>query len=269
MRSDLPRSAAFLSRRAVLGAGLALWGLPGRADEADVQAAIAEDFGSATFDPGGIEITMPEFSDSGSSVPMDLYVPSAMTEADHPRAVHVYAMRNPRPRVVALYFTPACGEARFSTRVRLASFQDVIAVAEMANGDAFQAVRRVNVTYGACEQAVANDQFPPGWAPSIRTSVPEQVAPGEIFEVRTIIGHPMETGLRYNSSGLLIPVRIVERFTCRIGDEEAFRAELEPAIAANPYLGFSLRLERSADLSFEWVDTSGDVYRETARVEVV
>ena len=85
-------------------------------------------------------------------------------------------------------------------------------------------------------------------------------AKGDEVTVKALMSHPMETGLRYNSRGLLIPVRIVERFTCRIGDEVAFSAELEPAIAANPYLGFSLRLEASADLSFEWVDTNGDVY---------
>ncbi|GKY89559.1 thiosulfate oxidation carrier protein SoxY [Sinisalibacter aestuarii] len=262
------RSSAAWSRRAVLGAGLALCGLPARADDEDVRAAMSEDFGTTGFEPGRIEIIMPEFSDSGSSVPMELYVPSAMTPEDYPRVVRVYAARNPRPRVVALYFTPACGEARIETRVRLGSFQDVIAVAEMADGERFQAVRRVNVTYGACEQAIANDQFPPGWEPSIRTSVPEQAAPGEIFTVRTIIGHPMENGLRHNFRGLLIPVRIVERFTCRAGGEVVFSAELEPAIAANPYIAFNLRLSESADLDFEWVDTTGEVYTRSARVEV-
>ncbi|GGD41939.1 hypothetical protein GCM10011358_27280 [Sinisalibacter lacisalsi] len=252
----------------MLGAGLALCALPARADEADMLAAIARDFDAEELQPGRIEITMPEFSDSGQSVPMDLYVPADMTPEDHPRVVRVYAARNPRPRVIALYFTPACGEAWVSTRVRLDSFQDVVAVAEMADGETFRAVRRVNVTYGACEEAVANNQFPLGWQPKIRISTPDQVAPGEIFTVRTIINHPMETGLRYNSSGLLIPVRIVERFSCRIGGEEVFGAKLEPAIASNPYLAFKLRLDESADLEFEWLDTTGEVYRRSARVEV-
>jgi thiosulfate oxidation carrier complex protein SoxZ len=243
--------------------------LSARADDEEVQAAIVEDFGGPVLEQGNIEITMPEFSDSGSSVPMELFVPAAMTREDYPREVRVYAARNPRPRVIALFFTPACGEAWFSTRVRLASFQDVVAVAEMANGDRFRSTRRVNVTYGACEQAVANNQFPPGWSPSIRISVPEQVAPGEVFDIRTIIGHPMETGLRYSLRGLLIPERIVERFVCRIGDEVAFSAELERAISANPYLAFKLRLLQSAELHFEWVDTTGEVYRESTMVEVV
>jgi sulfur-oxidizing protein SoxY len=273
-RSDIARRASLapLSRRGALiaaaGAGLGLLVRPARADEIAMRAAISADFGAPMISDGQIEIAMPEFSDSGVSVPMSLHIPSPMTPEAHPRIVRVYAARNPRPRIVAFHFTPDCGEARISTRVRLDSFQDVVAVAEMSGGARFQAVRRVNVTYGACEDAVANDQFPPDWAPRIRISVPERVAPGEIFPVRTIISHPMETGLRHDASGLLIPVRIAESFVCRAGARTLFSAKLEPAIAANPYFAFSLRLPETSELTFEWTDTTGEVYADRARVEV-
>ncbi|MBM3612491.1 MAG: hypothetical protein FJX19_05945 [Alphaproteobacteria bacterium] len=273
-RPDIARRASLapVSRRGALlaaaGAGLGLIARPARADEIAMRAAISADFGAPMLSAGQIEIAMPEFSDSGVSVPMSLHIPSPMTPENHPRVVRVYAARNPRPRIVAFYFTPECGEARISTRVRLDSFQDVVAVAEMSGGARFQAVRRVNVTYGACEDAVANDQFPPGWAPRIRISVPERVAPGEIFPVRTIISHPMETGLRREASGLLIPVRIAESFACRAGGRTLFSAKLEPAIAANPYFAFSLRLRETSELTFEWTDTTGEVYADRARVEV-
>jgi sulfur-oxidizing protein SoxY len=264
-----PGSATRWSRRMVLGAGLSACAFRTGADEAGTRAAIRADFDATVLEPGRIEIAMPEFSDSGKSVPMEIFVPSDMTPDDYPRVVRVYAPRNPRPRVVALYFTPACGEARMSTRVRLGSFQDVVAIAEMSDGKTFEAIRRVNVTYGACEDAMANDQFPPGWAPSIRVATPQSAAAGELFTVRTIINHPMETGLRRDKSGLLVPVRIADRFTCRANGQEVFGAKLEPAISANPYIAFSLRLEQSAELAFEWIDTNGERYEHTARVEVV
>ena len=258
-----------LSRRALLAAGLATCALPLQADEAEMLAAIEEDFGAAALKSGKIEITMPEFSDSGASVPIDTYVPCQMTPDDYPRVVRVYAPRNPRPRVVALYFTPACGEARMSTRVRLDSFQDVVAIAEMSDGETFTAVRHVNVTYGACEDSIANDQFPPGWAPNMRVALPDSVARDEVFTVRTIINHPMETGLRHDKTGLLVPIRIAERFRCLVEGIEVFGVKLEPAVAANPYIAFSLRLSESANLVFEWVDTNGDVYTVPGHVDVV
>ena len=258
-----------ITRRAMIATGLAAVSVPASADDAEMFAAILEDFGQMTTNPGKIEITMPEFSDSGSSVPMDIFVPCEMTPDDYPRVVRVYAPRNPRPRVIDLFFTPACGEARLSTRVRLGSFQDVVAIAEMSDSEHFRQVRRVNVTYGACEDAVANDQFPPGWSPKIRVALPQEVSSGEIFTVRTIINHPMETGLRRDKTGLLVPVRIADTFRCLVNGEQVFGAKLQPAIAANPYIAFSLRLIESADIVLEWVDTNGDVYSESAQVVVV
>lgn len=256
------------SRRAALAAGLAAVVTPLRADEANMRRAIAADLGSRPIPPGDILFDMPEFSDSGSSVPMTLTVPSAMTPEDHPRVLRVFAAENPRPRIAAFHFTPACGEARISTRVRLDSFQDVVAVAEMSDGRVFQAAQRVNVTYGACEDAVAYDQFPPGWAPRIRVAVPDRVEPGAIFEVRAIINHPMETGLRHGADGLLIPMRIIERFRCLADGAEVFSAKLEPAIATNPYFAFRLRLPRASALQFEWHDTTGAVYSREAPVSI-
>ena len=40
-----------------------------------------------------------------------------------------------------------------------------------------------------------------------------------------------------------------------------FRAELDPAISANPYLAFFLKAERSGTLAFAWTDDDGSVYK--------
>ena len=46
----------------------------------------------------------------------------------------------------------------------------------------------------------------------------------------------METGYRIGPNGALIPRDIIRLFTCTYNGEEIFRAELSPAIAANPFL---------------------------------
>lgn len=261
-----------MSRRAICGysASLLALSLPNLAvgSEADVQDAIAEDFGLTDIASGDVLIDMPDFSDSGKSVPLSVTVPCTMEGLDYPELVAVYADRNPRPRIARVYFTPSCSEATFSTRVRIDSFQDITIVVRMATGEVFKGVRKVDVTYGACEEAIANDQFPPGWAPRIRLAVPETAVAGESVEIRTIIGHPMETGFRHNAQGLLVPVRIAEWFRCFMNDELAFSVKLEPAIAANPYFAFPLRIEQTARLRFEWVDTLGDVYADEATIIV-
>lgn len=259
-----------LSRRSVLlGAGASFAGALPRAafaTDSDVSLAILQDFGQPDAPLGNIEIDMPDYSDSGKSVPISVTVPCTMQGLDYPATVAVYAARNPRPRIVRVDFTPICAKPTFSTRVRLNSYQDVTVVVKMATGAVFKAVRKVDVTFGACEEAVANDQFPPGWAPRIRVAVPESVAAGDAAEIRAIIGHPMETGLRHNSTGLPVPVRITEWFRCHTNGNLALSVKLEPAIAANPYLGFFLKVDGFTEVTFEWVDTSGDVYTEKATI---
>ena len=58
----------------------------------------------------------------------------------------------------------------------------------------------------------------------------------------------MESGYRVGPNGAMIPRDIIRLFTCTYNGEEMFRAELSPAIAANPFLSFftTARRERHA-----------------------
>ncbi|HEX6012214.1 MAG TPA: thiosulfate oxidation carrier complex protein SoxZ [Geminicoccaceae bacterium] len=102
-----------------------------------------------------------------------------------------------------------------------------------------------------------------------RVKLPASVGRGEIFQVQTLVAHPMENGRRRGLQGELVPRRIINRFTCTAGGTELFRAELHPSMAANPYLAFWCRLDRSSDLRFAWFDDDGGIYTATHRVEVV
>jgi len=65
----------------------------------------------------------------------------------------------------------------------------------------------------------------------------------------------METGYRLRQQGAVIPRDIISRFTCAYnGDEEVFRAELFPAISANPFIAFSTLATESGELVFSWID---------------
>ena len=257
-----------LNRRIFLLSSTAFISSPILADEIDVIKAIESDFGNYKITDGKITINMPDFSDSGASVPMEIFIPTTSTTNSFPRKLNVYAPKNPRPRLLSIVFTEHCGEARISTRVRLGSFQDIIAVVENTDGYKFTAKKHVNVTYGACEDIVANDQFPPGWTPKMRISAPKSVLKDEIFTVRTIINHPMETGLRHDKTGLHVPIRIVENFTCIANGTEIIKIKLEPAIAANPYLAFSMKLQKDSDLEFIWTDTTGETYKASTSIVV-
>ena len=90
-----------------------------------------------------------------------------------------------------------------------------------------------------------------------RIKIPDSAKRREVFEIRLLIRHPMETGFRYNNVGQKIPKNIVKTVTCRYNGEEIFQAELFPGIAANPYLSFFTTAQASGELEFVWTDDTG------------
>ena len=97
--------------------------------------------------------------------------------------------------------------------------------------------------------------------PEPRVKVPAQVSRGEIIEIRTMISHRMETGLRSDVAGNPIPRRIINRMSCSCDGRPIFAADLSPAIAANAYLSFPMVARDSAVLEFAWREDGGAVYR--------
>jgi sulfur-oxidizing protein SoxZ len=99
-------------------------------------------------------------------------------------------------------------------------------------------------------------------------NVPAKVKRGQAFEIKTLISHVMETGYRYTTVGVRIPRDIVTFFSCRYNGEEIFRADLSPAIAANPFITFFTVATESGTLEFKWIGDNGFSETATATITV-
>jgi len=99
-------------------------------------------------------------------------------------------------------------------------------------------------------------------------NAPKQVKKGEPFEVKLIISHPMESGQRRDNMGQAIPRFIINKFVASFDGEEVFNADLFPAIAANPFLAFFVRVEASGTLTMSWTDDKGATDTESVAIEV-
>jgi sulfur-oxidizing protein SoxZ len=78
----------------------------------------------------------------------------------------------------------------------------------------------------------------------------------------------METGLRKDENGKVIPRKIINAFACTFNGKPVFRARFEPAIAANPYLEFTAKVEESGSFTFTWTDDDGAVTTAEAAIVV-
>ena len=99
-------------------------------------------------------------------------------------------------------------------------------------------------------------------------NVPKRVRKGEPFEVKLLISHPMESGQRKDETGNTLKRNIIHEFRCVYNRAEVLHLDLFPAIAANPYLAFSLRAEKSGTVEMNWVDDEGVTGSVSAQLEV-
>ena len=104
--------------------------------------------------------------------------------------------------------------------------------------------------------------------PAPRVQVPSAAAKGEVFQVKTLINHQMETGLRHDDQGDVIPRKIINKFVCRYNDVVVFGVDLHEAVAANPYIEFYLRATESGRLEFIWEEDGGHTYALTHQLTV-
>ena len=99
-------------------------------------------------------------------------------------------------------------------------------------------------------------------------NVPARARRGEVIEIKTLISHPMETGYRRSQLGAVIPRDIIRRFVCTYDGTEVFRADLHPALAANPFIVFSTVATESGTLAFHWTGDNGFSVTESAAILV-
>lgn len=99
-------------------------------------------------------------------------------------------------------------------------------------------------------------------------NVPAKAKRGEVIEIKTLISHIMETGFRASRTGSLLPRDIITSFVCTYTGAEIFRAELFPAMAANPYLVFHTVATESGTIELTWTGDNGFSAKESVKIEV-
>lgn len=148
MTSEITRRNALMF--GVAGVASVSFGLSAFAKEMTTEESISAFAGDMEVQEGMVEIDAPEIAENGNSVPIEVFVDSAMEGDDMVEEILVLAAGNPNPGVATFRFSALSGEARASTRIRLAQTQDVVAVARMKDGSIHRAARSIKVTIGGC-----------------------------------------------------------------------------------------------------------------------
>ena len=118
--------------------------------QAALDEAIRKVTGGAEVRPGKVRLDIPPLIDNGNTVPVTVTVESPMSAGDYVKAIHVLTEKNPQPFVIGAHLGPRAGQARLSTRARIADTGRVIAIAELSDGTFWSHTVSVVVTLSAC-----------------------------------------------------------------------------------------------------------------------
>ena len=143
------------TRRLLLQAGAAVtaqglmkaaWAQP----TGELAAAVAQFAGGQAVRPGRVKLEISPLVDNGNVVPMRVRVDSAMTASDHVSEIAVFNEKNPQRDVARFTLGPRAGKADVATRIRLATSQQLVALARMSDGSVWADSVDVVVVLAAC-----------------------------------------------------------------------------------------------------------------------
>ena len=146
------------TRRAVLhgalglGASIVIRPAAGAAAPS-LEGAIRVFAGEAPVRVGRVLLDVAPLVENGNAVPVTVSVESPMSAADHVRRIAVFNELNPQRDVAVFTLGPRAGRARVATRLRLATSQRLVAVAQMSDGTYWQHAVDVIVTLAACVES--------------------------------------------------------------------------------------------------------------------
>ncbi len=92
-------------------------------------------------------------------------------------------------------------------------------------------------------------------------------AAGDKTTVRVLMSHEMETGLRKDAAGKVIPAWFIQEVSAAHNGKPVLTAQWGPSISKNPFLQFVVKGAKAGDkITLSWVDNKGDKRSDEATV---
>ncbi len=90
---------------------------------------------------------------------------------------------------------------------------------------------------------------------------------GEKATVRVLMSHEMETGLRKDAAGKVIPAWYIQDVSAQLNGKPVLAAQWGPSVSKNPFLQFSVKGAKAGDkIAVTWKDNRGETRTDEATV---
>ena len=211
-----------------------------------------------------VAIDAPYRAEDAALVPIGLQNLLPADDQRQIRSITLVIDQNPSP--LAAVFSPglASGLRSLSTRVRVDSYTNIHAVAELSDGQLYASVRFVKAA-GGCSAPAAKleaDSIPLGTMRFRQFPPATDVASG-LREAQLLIRHPNYTGMQMDQlTRLYVPAHFVNTVRIWQGDELLLAIQGGISISENPEFRFQYRPNGAASFRVEADDSEGNSFKQ-------
>jgi sulfur-oxidizing protein SoxY len=212
---------------------------------------------------GLIAIDMPYRAEDAAIVPVTLRATLPASDARAVKAITLVIDQNPAP--VAATFRIGGGVTMISTRVRVDSYSNVHAVAELSDGELYASTVFVKASGGCSAPTAKNAEEAKVSLGQMRFRQFAKPADGPMSgprEAQIMIRHPNNSGLQRDQVTLLyVPAFFVRELRVWQGDELALAMDGGISISEDPNIRFNYVPNGATRFRVEAVDTDGHVFK--------
>lgn len=86
---------------------------------------------------------------------------------------------------------------------------------------------------------------------------------GDIIQIDAILEHPMETGLRKDKDGKIIPAHHIQKVTVEFDGKVITTMDMTASVSVNPFISFNMKVTKNGVLKISAVDNKGETQENT------
>ena len=226
-----------------IAATLGLAAVPARADDqADRQARWKDIekslFGDRVPQDGAavVQLDAPVRAEDASLVPMAITI----TAKQPVKSLYLVIDDNPAPVAAHYTFGPAADPREIKMRVRVNTYTNVHAVAEMQDGTLMETTKFVKASGGCSAPMGMSDEEAMKGMGDMRIKFAGDAVANKPVDATLMVRHPNFNGMQMNQvSRMYTPARYIQTIAVTDGDKKIFDLDTDISLASNPVISFA------------------------------
>jgi sulfur-oxidizing protein SoxY len=202
----------------------------------DLQKSI---FGTKTprQDDAAIKLDTPVRAEDAALVPITI----TLADPKNVKALYLVIDDNPSPLAAHFTFGPDADPKTIKLRVRVNTYTDVHAVAELKDGSLLETTKFVKASGGCSAPMGVSDEEAMQGMGDMRFKLASEVAASKPVDATLMIRHPNFNGMQMNQvTRQYTPARYIQSIGVSFDDKKVFDLSTDISLASNPVIGFEL-----------------------------